>query len=349
MFSELPIPSCWLAQGARGVACFVVLLSVTAGCGCRRSGTDSTGAPGQSSSATDPGVPALSPEQAARVLAKVGDRVITLGDYLAAVQRLDRFERLRYQSPERRRLLLDEMINLELLAREAERRGLDRSPELKGELRLLQRQEAERQLRAQLPAVGELPLSEVRAYYETHAAEFREPERRRAAILRLPDRELAQRVLGEAKLATPEQWGELVRKYSTLEARPLEPASKNNARPPREFEGDVGFVSASGEGLGANALISPAVRKALFEIKAQGELYPEVISDDAGHQIVRLIATSAARQRNFTEAETTIRVQLLEQQYRTLESDLLKQLATSLPIQIDEAALAELAAAPGAP
>ena len=45
---------------------------------------------------------ALSPEQAAQVLAKVGTSTITLGDYVAALEHMDQFDRLRYQSPERR-------------------------------------------------------------------------------------------------------------------------------------------------------------------------------------------------------------------------------------------------------
>jgi peptidyl-prolyl cis-trans isomerase C len=318
-----------------------------AGCECSKSG--STGAPGRAVSAAGAEDAVLTAEQAARVLAKVGDRVITLGDYLAAVERLDRFERLRYQSPERRRLLLDEMINLELLAREAERRGLDQQPEVKAELRLLQRQEAERRLRASLPAPQDLPLSEVREYFDTHAADFQEPERRRAALLRVAERELAVRLLAEAKAADAEQWGDLVRKHSTLAPRPAEPISKNNARPPLEFEGDVGFVSASGDALGANAQVPAAVRTALFQIQGQGQVHPQVVSDEGQHYIVRLVAISAARQRTFSEAETTIRAQLLEARYQALEAELLKKLERTLPIEINEAALAELIKAPVLP
>src|SRR5438128_6367199 len=56
----------------------------------------------------------LTPEQAAKVLAKVGDKTITLGDYVAALEHMDQFDRMRYQSPERRKELLGEMINVEL-------------------------------------------------------------------------------------------------------------------------------------------------------------------------------------------------------------------------------------------
>jgi peptidyl-prolyl cis-trans isomerase C len=89
-------------------------------------------APSASASAAPRG---LTPELAARVLAKVGAREITLGEFAATLERMDPFERLRYQSAERRKQLLDELIDLELLAEEradrpraARRRGAPKRP-----------------------------------------------------------------------------------------------------------------------------------------------------------------------------------------------------------------------------
>jgi peptidyl-prolyl cis-trans isomerase C len=79
--------------------------------------------PAGSSSAAPPGK--LTIELARQVLVKVGEREITLGDYAETLERMDPFERLRYQSPDRRKQLLNEIIQVELLAEEAKRRGLD--------------------------------------------------------------------------------------------------------------------------------------------------------------------------------------------------------------------------------
>ena len=70
----------------------------------------------------------LTNKQAAQVLARVGNITITLGDYTAALEHMDQFDRLRYQSPERRKELLDEMITVELLAVEATEKGYDKDP-----------------------------------------------------------------------------------------------------------------------------------------------------------------------------------------------------------------------------
>src|SRR5262245_54339403 len=61
-------------------------------------------------------VAGLTAEQASRIVAKVGPKVITLGDFARSLDRMDQFDRLRYQTKERRRELLSDIIDVELLA-----------------------------------------------------------------------------------------------------------------------------------------------------------------------------------------------------------------------------------------
>src|SRR5262245_58372766 len=95
----------------------------------------------QKSDAAASAIPsALSPELAAKPLATVGERVITLGEFASTLDRMDQFERLRYQSVERRKQLLDEIIKAELLATEARKRGLQDDPEVKERIRQILRE-----------------------------------------------------------------------------------------------------------------------------------------------------------------------------------------------------------------
>src|SRR5947207_2178327 len=105
----------------------------------------------------------LTAEQAALVVAKVGDRAITLGDYAATLERMDQFDRLRYQSPERRRELLDEIIDVELLAQDAKRSKLDQSAEKQHAIRQVLRDALLAGARPELPAPAALSQDEVRA------------------------------------------------------------------------------------------------------------------------------------------------------------------------------------------
>src|SRR5262249_17504775 len=97
----------WLAW----VLAFARLGRLTA---CRRD-NGGRGPPAPAAPRPPRGVP---PDLAGRVLARVGDRTITLGDYVAVLDGMDRIERARYQTPDRREQLLKEIVDVELLARE---------------------------------------------------------------------------------------------------------------------------------------------------------------------------------------------------------------------------------------
>lgn len=287
--------------------------------------------PGPAASASAAG--GLSPELAGKVLAKVGDHKITLGEYADTLEQMDQFERLRYQSPDRRKQLLDEMIKVQLLADEARRRGLDKEPETKERIRQLLRNELLRQVRADLPAPADIPKQELHAYYDSHRADFREPERRRVAHIAMKDGPKAKEVLKQALTATPMEWGKLVQKHS-LDA-PRKPA----ATAPLELAGDLGIVSPPGKGKGDNPRVPDPVRAAVFKIDKVGDVYDQLVKVQGKVYIVRMTGKTAARDRTFKEAERTIRVALAQKKIRDVEAKLEKKLRARFPVKIDEAAL----------
>lgn len=276
----------------------------------------------------------LSPEDAKIVLAKVGDVSITLGDYAAALDRMDRFERLRYQSKDRRQLLLDEMINLELLAQEATRQNLDKDPDVRLRLDEALRDEVLRDLRSRVPAPETLPAAEVRAYYEAHRAEFKEPERRRVAAIVVNDAAKAKELAEQARAAEPASWGALVRKHSVVRS--------NGEQTPLELEGDLGIFSAPGQPQGTGPKLGEAAVKALFEISEVGGVYPTPVRDGQRYYVLRMTGRTEARDRSFTEAERSIRVRMVEQLIATSEQELLETLKKEYAVTIDERALARV-------
>ncbi|MEY2936429.1 MAG: hypothetical protein RL033_7178, partial [Pseudomonadota bacterium] len=321
-------------------------------------GCDGCLGPGNVPPSPDAGQAGLSTEQAAQVLARVGARTITLGDYAAALERMDPFERMRYQTDDRRQALLDEMINVELLAREAERRGLDRLPATQELIRQFQRDELLRRLRATLPAASELPAAAVQEYYRAHRTEFFEPERRRAAQIVLGDPSVAARVLSEALTADADRWRALVRQHNP-EALGSE-GDKTVARPAPEVPGDLGVLSPPGAapaGAGspvaassassASSAGSPAVapdvpepvRRAVFQIARVGEVYPQLVTDAGRYRVLRWVSVVEARQRTLEEVDSVIRARLVFAQQERAEAELLARLRQTIPVRIDEAAL----------
>ncbi len=276
----------------------------------------------------------LSPEQAAKPLVRIGDKIITLGDYAAALEHMDQFDRLRYQSPERRKELLDEMITVELLAKEAVEKGYDKDPLAEQELRAILRDAMLAEARKGAPTPGDITDSEARAYFEAHRADYRDPERRRISAVVLKDESKARAVLAEAKKneKNAAKFGELVR------ARSIDAQARANV--PIDLAGDLGIVSPPDDPRGDNPRIPQEVRAAAFKVADVGELYDGVVSANGQWFVVRLAQKLAPHERTFEEAERSIRVKLAQDKLRAREDELLAELRKSVKIEIDEAALA---------
>lgn len=274
----------------------------------------------------------LTPEQSAKVLAQVGDRTITLGDYAAALEHMDQFDRLRYQSPERRKELLNEMITVELLAREATVKGYDKDPAAQQELRAILRDAMLAEARKGATAPADVPEADVRAYFDAHKAEYKDPERRRLSVIVLRDQASAASALEAAKKATSAaQWGELVRGRST--------DAQARANVPVDLAGDMGFVSPPGDTRGENSRVPEEVRSGAFEIAAVGDVLGRVVAGGGKFYVVRLTQKTEPHDRAFAEAERAIRVKLAQDTMRAKEDLLLSQLRKEFPVQIDDAVL----------
>lgn len=278
----------------------------------------------------------LSPELAKKTLAKVGDRVITLGDYAATLERMDPFERMRYQSPDRRRRLLDEMVEVELLAQEATRRGLDKAPETQERLRQVLRDQLLEEVRKGAPAANDIPDGDLRAYYDAHKDEFAEPERRRVAAIVVETSAAAKSALAKAQNASPAEWGDLVEKLSTQRGGRSGPSA------PAELAGDLGIVGPPGHPRGANPRVPDAVREAAFKLAELNQTYSSVVEADGKFFIVRVTSKTPGRERKYEESERAIRTAVVQARVKEREAALEKDLRGRFPVKVDEAALAKM-------
>jgi hypothetical protein len=282
-----------------------------------------------------PPVGGLTAEQAARVVAKVGDRTITLGDFARTLERMDQFDRLRYQSKERRRELLEEMIDVELLAAEAKRQGIDKDPEAQDAIRTILRDAVLAEARQGLPSPAQVTEQEVRAYYDAHLDKFTEPERRRVAAIVMSDKKEAAKVLKDAqKTKTPNEWGELFFKHSLTAPKTRGPTS------PAELAGDLGIVGPLDDKKGGNERVPDAVRAEAFKLKAVGDVAVDLVEAEGKQFIVRLNGITAAHKRSVAEADRAIRVLIVQEKMAERERALEDELRKKFPVEIDEKALA---------
>jgi peptidyl-prolyl cis-trans isomerase C len=269
-----------------------------------------------------------------RVLARVGAKTITVADYAAALQNMDEFDRVRYSAAARRRELLDDMIDVKLLADEARDRGYDKDPIAEQETREILRDAILRKARDSAPAPNEIPEGEVRAYFDAHGADFHDPERRRVGAIVAATEAAATAVLGAALQATPVEWGQLVR------AKSVDPQAKADVAV--DLAGDFGFVSPPGDPRGNNERIPEPVRAAVFEIAKVGDVLPRVVSSGGQYYVVKYEGRSAAHDRSFQDAERSVRVKLAQDKRRAAEDALLAELRKQYPVQVDEGALSQV-------
>jgi peptidyl-prolyl cis-trans isomerase C len=315
------------------------LLLVMLAFGCHaKNNTGTAGGSSASASAQSLGPGArLTPELAGRVLAKVGDHEITLGEYAATLERMDPFERLRYQSADRRKQLLDELVDLELLAEEAKRRGLDKQPETQERVRQMLRDELLAQVRASVPAPNDISEADARRYYDEHRDDFREPERRRVAHIVCSSEADAKAVLEKAQGADAAAWGKLV------ESKSKDVPRKSASALPPELAGDLGIVGPPGHPRGENPNVPEPLRAAVFEIDKLGGVLPRAVVVGGIFHIVRLTGKTDARDRTFADADRSIRVALVQERIRAREAELEVELKKKYPVTIDEAQLAKIA------
>jgi peptidyl-prolyl cis-trans isomerase C len=303
------------------VAAFALAAACTACSGCKSSSSSA----GSVEAGAAVGPEGLTPEQAAQVLAKVGDRTITLGEFAAAIEQMDQFDRMRYQAPERRKELLNEMIDTMLLADEAREHGYDKDPQTQQEIRQALRDALIKKERQSVPAPNDIPAEEVSAYFDAHKSDFHDPERRRVSAIVVASPAAAAGVLSSLKGPGAVHWGEIVRSKS------IDPQAKANV--PIDLAGDLGFVSPPGDARGDNSRIPPEVRSAAFDIDGPGGLYPTPVASGGRFYVVRLTGKTPPHDRSLPDVERTIRVKLSQEKIRAMEGTLVEQLQKHYPVR----------------
>ena len=166
------------------------------------------------------------PEKVGPVLASIGDDVITADDFKRRLDETSPFLRARYNTPERKKEFLENLIKNELLAQEAQRRGLEKTPAVQEIVKRAMVQELLRQQLDEKLAGGDLADGDLRKFYEGHVDDYVKPEKIRINHLLVaasPDNQIARR---EARTRSCERDGASTRtRWPCAPEVPLTPSS----------------------------------------------------------------------------------------------------------------------------
>jgi peptidyl-prolyl cis-trans isomerase C len=281
----------------------------------------------------------LTPEQAAQVLVEVGDTKITLGEFAERLGSQSPYLRARYNSPERRREFLENMVRFELLASEAEKRGLTHDEDVER----VRRQVMVQQMMQDLFDKGGIALSdisedEIKRYYNEHTAEFDKPAQVRASHILFKDRAEAERTLKELKQKPADQKPaemELFRKLARDHT--LDTATKPSG-------GDLRFFSESPDPAGeTDEPTRPlAVRKAAFALANVGDLAPEAVKSELGYHVLKLTGRREPLKRSLDDARRTIQNKLWRQKREQAIESFVAELRSKANVQENAEALAKV-------
>jgi len=248
----------------------------------------------------------LTKEQAAEPIAKVGDTTITVGEFAERLSSQSPYLRARYSSPERKREFLDNMVRFELLAVEAEKRGLDKQPEVDRVKRQMMVQQMMTELfDEQGVKLSDIPDADIEAYYGAHKAEFNKPEQRRASHIQCKTKPECEGVLAKLKTAKADDM-ELFRKLADQHNTDVET---------KDRQGDLRFFSqepAEGE-----PAPPKAVRDAVWTLAKNGDMFDSVVQSDAGFHVVKRTGERPALARTLEDARRLIQNRLWREKRET--------------------------------
>jgi|ERR1700686_629133 len=274
-------------------------------------------------------------------VATVGGDTITADEFKRRLDEVSPFLRARYNTVERKKEFLENIIRNELLAQEAERRGLDKTPAVREQTKRAMIQELLKQQLDQRLSGSDLADAELKQFYDAHQEDFVKPERARVfhilveakpgdAKARAAARKTAQGLLQE--IDQREKKGD-IGAFQAVAMRSSQ--DKTTAA----LGGDLRFLSK--EELAKN--YSPQLAEAAFALKAPGEKSPP-IETPSGIELLKLQVKTVPLDRKFDEAKESIRGRIARER-RSREYDaFVKKLRDDGKVTIDEAALATVSA-----
>ncbi len=287
--------------------------------------------------------PEKAPKKTGPVVAKGKGISITSDEFKARLDEQSPFIRARYSSLDRKKEFLDNLIRFEVLAKEAERQGLQKDPDVQNTLKKVMVQKLVQKNFQDTAGAANVPEAELQKYYEEHLAEYNRPKRVRVAAVvwnapqgspeRAKKLALAQKALAKLKVEEKKNtlaFAQIVSEYS-------EDAATKSAAGDLQFKSQEDLAKAH----------SPEVAEAAFKLKA-GET-SGIVQAPSGLYVLKYTGEQPELSRSFDQVKAQI-ASKLHREKKTKEFDeWLKGLREKAQIAVDDKALeaVEVAAPPG--
>jgi len=241
-------------------------------------------------------------EKSGAVVAKVGDDDITADEVRQRLNETSPFLRARYNTLDRKKEFLENMVRNELLAQEAIRQGYDKSPAVREQAKRAMVQELIRhQLDSKLSG-SDIPDEELKKFYDAHIDEFVKPERARVLHVFLPAKDAKERA--EARKHAAALLKDIDGREKKGEVNAFQAVAIKESKDPLSapMGGDLRFLSKEELAKAYNTELANAA----FDLKNPGDKAGP-LDTPTGVELVKLQVKTVAMNRSFDESKEPIR------------------------------------------
>lgn len=285
--------------------------------------------------------PKTAPKKSAGVVAKGKGIQITAEEFKARLDEQSPFIRSRYANLDRKKEFLDNLIRFEVLAKEAERQGLRKDPDVQLTLKKVMVQKLVQKTFQDTGSTSDVPEASIQKYFDDHKDEFNRPRRvRLSAVIwnapqGTPERAkklaLAQKALAKLKVEEKKNtlaFAQIVSEYSE------DPQTK-------ALQGDLQFKSLDE----LTRATSKEVADAAFQLKP-GETSPVLQAPQAIY-----LLKYTGEQPELVRAYEQVKSQIANKLHREKKSkdfdEWLKQLRDRAQVKTDDKVLESVQVAAG--
>jgi len=267
---------------------------------------------------------------------------ITAEEFKARLDEQSPFIRARYAALDRKKEFLDNLVRFEVLAKEAERQGLDKDPDVQNTLRKIMVQKLVKKNFGDPNGAKDVPDADSQKYYDEHKDEFQKAKRVRLSAIVLNaaagSKERAAKVAAAKKIVTEVRAAEKANPSAFAAA--VSKSSEDQAA--KATAGDLGFRSADE----LEKSYGKAAADAAFALKA-GELSAP-LETPASVVVFKSTGVQEEINRPFDQVKAQIAARLYREKKTKEFDDLVKKLKDDAKVAVNDAELekVQVAAAP---
>ena len=283
---------------------------------------------------------ALTAEQRATVVAKIGDHTITLGEIEARLAREPAVVRSQFASVQKRKEYLTSLVQFELLAAEAARRGLANDPEVLEAAKQAMIRKFLADAAVDAVKADSFTDADLKAYYDANPGLFHKPEQVDVSHILVKDAADAERIAKELRSASEGASAKLVVAWNDYVGR----LSQDQATVP--YLGSLGLVSKTPP-QGA----TPAELERLARVPAEvveAALGREIftvgspVKSPQGWHVLMVTSHIPAVDKAFDDVKDSVRTRLVKRERDLKRQKVIDDLRAAAKIELNEDALLKL-------